>query len=108
MEMFLAQQYEQRQMGIVDPKGLFQFSKACSKQARLLAVQHAKQIHAEQEQQLKLEREQQRLVLLRRQQLQKNGTGTAEDDEDAHIEELAQNLDDVLELVSAFETHLRK
>ena len=107
MEMFLAQQYEQRQMGIVDPKGLFQFSKACSKQARLLAVQHAKAIHAEQEQQLQLEREQRRRRLLQLQE--QNGTAEAEAeaaDEDVQIQELAQNLDDVLELVSGFETDL--
>ncbi len=35
---FLAQQNEQQQLGIDDPRGLFQFSKACSKHSRKRAL----------------------------------------------------------------------
>ncbi len=38
---FLAQQYEHQQLGIDDPRGLFQFSKACSKHSRKRALLQA-------------------------------------------------------------------
>jgi hypothetical protein len=38
---FLAQQNEQQQLGIDDPRGLFQFSKACSKHSRKRALLQA-------------------------------------------------------------------
>lgn len=43
IETLLAQQWEHKQMGISDPKGLYQLSKACSKQSRLLAIRQAKE-----------------------------------------------------------------
>ena len=92
--MFLAQQREHRQMGITDPKGLFQFSKACSKQARLLALQEAKAIHAEQEVLLEAERE-----------LHALDEEAAAVQEEAQRRELAQDLDQVLDLVRGFENH---
>jgi hypothetical protein len=53
IETLLAQQWEHKQMGISDPKGLYQLSKACSKQSRLLAIRQAK----EDAQQVKLEQQ---------------------------------------------------
>jgi hypothetical protein len=38
---FLAQQYEHQQLGIHDPRGLYQFSKACSKHSRKRALLQA-------------------------------------------------------------------
>jgi hypothetical protein len=47
VQSFLAQQYEHQQLGIDDPRGLFQFSKACSKHSRkrafLLAQENARE-----------------------------------------------------------------
>jgi hypothetical protein len=43
IETLLAQQWEHKQMGISDPKGLYQLSKACTKQSRLLAIRQAKE-----------------------------------------------------------------
>ena len=129
MEMFLAQQKEQQRMGVKDPKGLFQFSKACSKKSRLQAIQYAKEIHEEQ------------LILLQdsNQQLQKqqqmvdpepstsspphgptdrtpagSQPTTAASSVPSTVASrggindllsLADNLDQVLDLVSDFETH---
>jgi hypothetical protein len=39
----LQQQNEQKQLGMQDPKGLFQFSRACSKKARQQALQKARE-----------------------------------------------------------------
>ena len=39
----LQQQMEHERLGLKDPKGLFQFSKAASKQSRLRAIQIAKE-----------------------------------------------------------------
>ena len=39
----LEQQNEQRQLGMIDPKGLFHFSRAASKQSRLRAIHQAKE-----------------------------------------------------------------
>jgi hypothetical protein len=39
----LQQQNEHQQLGMQDPKGLFQFSRACSKKARQQALQQARE-----------------------------------------------------------------